>query len=112
MRRAAKANPPPAEPSETATEAKLTVVKDGYLEKRLKTVRAQLDRIDTLMASEEDPQRLDRLASAQARLAEQERLLADRPMPGSKRPAPERAPRSRSLGSIPGPGSSAGAGQE
>jgi hypothetical protein len=42
-----------------------------------------------MMMTEEDPAKIDRLASAQARLAEQERLLAGRPLPGSRRPAAE-----------------------
>jgi len=37
--------------------------------------------------------KLDRLASAQARLSEQERLLAGRPMPGSFRPKKPPEPR-------------------
>ncbi len=37
--------------------------------------------------------KLDKLASAQARLAEQERLLAGRPLPGSRRPERERPKR-------------------
>jgi hypothetical protein len=55
----------------------------------------QLDRIDGMIEKETDPMKLDRLASAQARLAEQERLLAGRPMPGSfrpKKPAERRIP--------------------
>jgi len=57
-----------------------------YTAKRLFRVRKQLDRLDEMMAEEDDPQRIDKLASAQARLAEQERLLAGRPLPGSHRP--------------------------
>jgi hypothetical protein len=51
-------------------------------------VRKHLDRLDELMMTETDPQKLDRLASAQARLAEQERILDGRPLPGSLRPKP------------------------
>lgn len=56
---------------------------------RLACVRAQLAKIDRMIAEEEDPQRLDRLASAQARLSVQEFALAGRPMPGSRRPGRE-----------------------
>ena len=64
-----------------------------FIAKRLARVRKQLDRIDGMIEKEIDPMKLDRLASAQARLSEQERLLAGRPMPGSFRPKkpPERA---------------------
>ena len=60
---------------------------------RLERVRLQLDRVDAMMLTEDDPQRLDRLASAQMRLSEQERILAGRPLPGSRKPAPDRADR-------------------
>jgi hypothetical protein len=59
---------------------------DPYINARLSRVREQLDRIDVMMTKETDPQKLDRLASAQAKLAEQERQLAGRPLPGSLRP--------------------------
>jgi hypothetical protein len=58
-----------------------------YVAKRLDRVRAQLSKIDTMLEEEIDPAKLDRLAACQARLAEQERLLAGRPLPGSNRPA-------------------------
>lgn len=44
-----------------------------YVQDTLSRTRKQLDRLFELMAAEEDPQKLDRLASAIARLAEQER---------------------------------------
>jgi hypothetical protein len=53
---------------------------------RLMRVRKQLDRIDEMMANEDEPQALDRLASAYAKLSEQERILDGRPLPGSHRP--------------------------
>lgn len=59
----------------------------AYTLERLIRVRKQLDRIDEMMMAESDPQRLDRLASAQARLSEQERTLDGRPLPGSMRPS-------------------------
>jgi hypothetical protein len=64
-----------------------------FIAKRLARVRKQLDRIDGMIEKETDPMKLDRLASAQARLSEQERILAGRPMPGSLRPKkpPEQA---------------------
>lgn len=68
---------------------RLTISPDPYVNKRLARVRAQLERIDEMMEQELDPQRLDRLASAQARLSVQEFALANRPMPGSRRPGRE-----------------------
>lgn len=52
-------------------------------------MREQLDRLDTMLLAEKDAQKLDRLASAQLRLSEQERILAGRPLPGSRRPGKE-----------------------
>jgi hypothetical protein len=69
---------------------------DSYAERRLSRVRMQLDRVDEMVMKEKDPQKLDRLASAQARLSEQERVLAGRPLPGAFRPVPQRAKRSDS----------------
>src|SRR6266481_10113914 len=48
---------------------------DQFSRARLARVRRQLSRLDDKMETETDPQKLDRLASAQARLAEQERQL-------------------------------------
>jgi hypothetical protein len=64
-----------------------------YKNRRLVRVRKQLERLDDMMERERDPQKLDRLASAQARLSVQEFALAGRPMPGSRRPAREKPAR-------------------
>jgi hypothetical protein len=71
---------------------------DEYIVKRVMRVRAQLDRIDRMMMEEDNPQAIDRLAAAMARLSEQERILAGRPLPGSHRPS---KPRSTKAGSEP-----------
>lgn len=63
-----------------------------YVGGRLARVRVQLDRVDELMMTETDPQKLDRLASAQARLSEQERILDGRALPGSLRPREKKEP--------------------
>lgn len=57
-----------------------------YSQRRLARVRLQLDRLDKMMMEVNDPQKLDRIASAVARLAEQERQLSGRPLPGTLRP--------------------------
>lgn len=68
---------------------------DSYVTERLACVRAQLGRLDAMVLTETDPQKLDRLASAQAKLADQERILSGRPLPGSRRPKPEREPKAQ-----------------
>lgn len=74
--------PPQAGPDEAAA---------SYLSRRLFRVRAQLDLVDKAFETEAskatpDGQRLNWLAQAQERLSEQERILAGRPLPGSRRP--------------------------
>jgi hypothetical protein len=63
----------------------------SYEFKRLARVRKQLDLVDKAFETEAtkatpDGQRLNWLAQAQERLAEQERILDNRPLPGSRRP--------------------------
>ena len=74
--------------NDPATSANLP----DYVAQRLVRVRKQLDRLDRLIMTVEDPQKLDRLASAQARLSEQERILDGRPLPGSLKPKPPKPP--------------------
>ncbi len=64
---------------------------NDYVSRRLARVRAQLDMVDKAFETEAtkatpDGQRLNWLAQAQERLAEQERVLDNRPLPGSRRP--------------------------
>ena len=71
---------------------------DEYTKLRLVCVREQLAHVDKAILRESskdypDGQRLNWLAAAQERLSDQERILAGRPLPGSRRPAQERAPR-------------------
>jgi hypothetical protein len=80
------------QPPSTSVLAAETPATDEFSRARLARVRAQLNRIDDLLEAEVDPQRLDKLASAQSRLAEQERQLAGRPLPGSLRPTAEKRP--------------------
>ena len=62
---------------------------DSYVERRLARVREQLLRLDGFLDSEDDPGKIDRLASAIARLSEIERVLAGRPTPGQRKPKEE-----------------------
>jgi hypothetical protein len=63
---------------------------DAFRQRRLERVRQQLNRLDEMAAKEKNPLTLDRLYSAIAKLAEQERILAGRPLPGSHRPSKQR----------------------
>ena len=62
---------------------------DEFAARRLMRVREQLQRLDDLAAQATDSKVLKELADATTRLAEQERILAGRPLPGSRRPAAE-----------------------
>jgi len=62
---------------------------DEFSKLRLVRVREQLNRLDAMIATERDPQELQRLTAAQAKVSEQEFALAGRPMPGSRRPGRE-----------------------
>ena len=98
--RAAQAQRIPAEPPQPLAPLAplpqpLLTELDTFAKRRLARVRAQLDRLDDELAecSLEDSKRIKELTDAQLRLSEQERILAGRPLPGSRRPAAERAPR-------------------
>ncbi len=62
----------------------------NYISERLARARKQVDMLSDMLECEEDPQKLDRLASALARLSEIERQLANRPLPGSLKPSQPR----------------------
>lgn len=66
---------------------------DDYLRERLLYVRRQLKRLDEMLLVENDAQKLSWLATTTAKLAEQERVICGRPMPGQYRPT---SPRRRS----------------
>jgi len=82
-------------PQEPTQPALPPLQADNYTVQKLVRVRVQLARLDDLLDSEDDPAKLDRLASAIARLSELERQLAGRPLPGSYRPMPERSSRNK-----------------
>lgn len=65
------------------------VVPDDYIATKLVRVRQHLARMDDLLESERDPHAIDRLASAMSKLSEIERILAGRPLPGSRKPSAE-----------------------
>ena len=67
-----------------------TVAALDFAERRLMRVREQLEKLDDIAKNEKDTKRLKELADATTRLSEQERILAGRPLPGSRRPASDR----------------------
>jgi hypothetical protein len=72
-------------------------VAGAYVGARRARVRVQLDNLDASILRETrkqqpDGQRLTWLAAAQERLAEQERVLDGRPLPGSRRPKKDDGP--------------------
>lgn len=85
--------------------AEEAAIPEDYTEARLARVRAQLDLVDEQIeaaANGKDAKRLKDLCDAQARLAEQERVLAGRPLPGSHRPSapPRKRPAPGSFGPV------------
>ena len=76
-----------------AEERAKIVVTDCYISDTLLHVREQIKRLGGMIAKEKDAQCLDRLASAYAKLSDQERILSGRPMPGSLRPKAPKEPK-------------------
>lgn len=79
-------NPPP-NPAATLADSP-----NAYVSARLARVRKQLDKLDSMIEAETDPQKLDRLAAAQERLSRQEHDLAGRPHAGNLRPTARQSP--------------------
>ena len=89
--------PPPVQPDQEA-----------YLASRLARIRKQLDLIDTRIEQEAskatcDGQLINWLCSAQERLAEQERITAGRPGPGTLKPSQPAKPSAASARTLPVP---------
>lgn len=59
-----------------------------YAVRLLARVRTMLDENDEMLMKARDPLDRDRLARASSVLAERERVLAGRPLPGQRRPGP------------------------
>jgi len=62
----------------------------GYTAQQLTRVREHLARLDAQLEATKDPQAIERLVRARGVLGEQERILAGRPLPGSRRPGREK----------------------
>lgn len=86
------------ERQQKAVNRELAPAKDSFMTKQRDTFRARLKQLDELMkheceSEEPDAAKLDRLASAMSKLADQERISDGRPLPGSRKPGVERAPK-------------------
>lgn len=68
-----------------------------YSDKQLARARLQLDKLFDKFMAESDAQELNWLATAQGRLAELERQLSNRPLPGTLRPQRESKLRTNSV---------------
>ena len=64
-------------------------VADQYRLSRLARTRKQLAQVDRMLEAATDAREVKSLADALARLADMERILAGRPLPGSRRPRAE-----------------------
>lgn len=67
----------------------IPVAEDTFTTRKLARVRGQIDRVEQLLDDADEPQAVDRFANALTRLYDLERVLAGRPLPGSRRPANE-----------------------
>lgn len=63
---------------------------DRYLARRIARARRQLDRLDQMMETEADLDKLERVSAAQQRVWTQYRELTGLPSPGQRRPGRER----------------------
>ena len=64
-------------------------VLDDFTVRKLVRIRDQINRVEGLLDEATEPQAVDRFANALTRLYDLERILAGRPLPGSRRPAPD-----------------------
>ena len=81
--------PPPAIDPQLAD----LVTSPDYNQRRLARTRMQIDALSTMLEDEEEPQSIDRLASAIARLSVIEQQLSGRPLPGTLQPGREKPAR-------------------
>jgi len=93
-------NPFQTVPAQPPAEQPQAPTIDRFASDRLARVRKQLIKLDSMLSHacddpDLDASHIDKFASAIARLSEIERQLADRPLPGSRRPAPEKSAQSR-----------------
>jgi hypothetical protein len=80
-----KPEPQPA----TSLPEPVRIAQDDFTQRKLARVRVQIERVEDLLTAATEPQAVDRYAAALARLYEIERVLAGRPLPGSRRPSAE-----------------------
>ena len=80
-----KSLPQPDQTTASSDATRLPIT-DEFTAKRLIRVRKQLERLDDMLEAEQDTKRIKELSDATTRLAEQERQLSGRPLPGTLRP--------------------------
>lgn len=66
-------------------------IADDYLAGQLARTRAQIERVSGMLEEATNDQAIERLCRALGTLRESERILDDRPLPGSRRPGKERS---------------------
>jgi hypothetical protein len=81
--------PKPEPQPVTSLPEPVRIAQDDFTQRKLARVRVQIERVEDLLTAATEPQAVDRYAAALARLYEIERILAGRPLPGSRRPAAE-----------------------
>ena len=86
-------NAPPIQPPTLAAIPQPATIADDYAARKLARVRGQIERVESLLDDSDEPQAVDRFCNALTRLYDLERILAGRPLPGSRRPKEERSPR-------------------
>jgi hypothetical protein len=64
---------------------------ESFLKTQRDMLRTRMSRVSDMIAKEKDASKLDRLCSAYAKLAEEERKADGRPLPGAFRPVERRA---------------------
>ena len=84
-------NRPAIQPEVSAVQSQPAEPSDSFTVRKLARVRGQIDAVEKLLDAATEPQAVDRFANALTRLYDLERILAGRPLPGSRRPPAERA---------------------
>lgn len=74
-------------PSVARSEASALEPADSFHNRMIACVREQMENTLEKMEDEDDPNKLDRLASAFDKLRDSERVLLGQPLPGSHRPS-------------------------
>lgn len=101
QKKTAKTCPPTPQPTQVAIQP-MTVISDddAYRLGRLVQVRIIVSRLDDALLHTTDPMEIEKLSRAGHRYSQIEQMLAGRPSPGSRKPAPDRPSRPQSAGAL------------